>query len=86
MGFGTSGFILFWIIIRLIRYHQISSDISAIMSHKCHSWWLQPPLFGDSNRALQVSSLAESEGHHPDLHLTNYRNVQAAMPKIFEIG
>jgi pterin-4a-carbinolamine dehydratase len=24
----------------------------------------------------QVAELAEEEGHHPDLHLTNYREVQ----------
>jgi 4a-hydroxytetrahydrobiopterin dehydratase len=24
----------------------------------------------------QVAEVAEEEGHHPDLHLTNYREVQ----------
>ena len=26
--------------------------------------------------AQEVSTLAESEGHHPDVHITSYRNVR----------
>ena len=27
----------------------------------------------------QVAVVAEQEGHHPDLHLTNYREVKASL-------
>jgi pterin-4a-carbinolamine dehydratase len=27
----------------------------------------------------QVAEVAEAEGHHPDLHLTNYREVQVGL-------
>ena len=62
--------------------YQISADILAMSLHKIAMVGSSnPPLLGGSTRGRQVSVLAESEGHHPDLHLTNYRNVQAEMPQ-----
>ena len=31
----------------------------------------------------EVARLAEQEGHHPDLHLTHYREVTVTMPSMF---
>ena len=98
MGKSTISMVMFS---SYVSHYQRVYPINIPLNHykiplnhyKSHSWAINiivggfnPPLLEHSNHALQVSSLAESEGHHPDLHLTNYRNVQAAMPKIFEIG
>jgi pterin-4a-carbinolamine dehydratase len=34
----------------------------------------------------QVAEVAEEEGHHPDLHLTNYREVQVGAQAAAEIS
>lgn len=59
------------ILLKQIPEWEVSSDVKTIS---------RSYTFKDFNEALAfvntVGALAESEGHHPDIHLTDYKNVR----------
>jgi 4a-hydroxytetrahydrobiopterin dehydratase len=59
------------ILLRQVPGWEMSSDAKAISKHY---------VFTDFKQALafvnKVGIIAESEGHHPDIHLTDYKNVK----------
>lgn len=58
------------ILLRQVPGWEISADAKAITKNY---------VFNDFKQALafvnKVGIIAESEGHHPDIHLTDYKNV-----------
>jgi len=59
------------ILLRQVPGWEISANAKTITKHY---------VFGDFKQALafvnKVGLIAESEGHHPDIHLTDYKNVK----------
>jgi 4a-hydroxytetrahydrobiopterin dehydratase len=59
------------ILLRQVPGWEMSSDAKTITKSY---------VFGDFKQALafvnKVGFIAESEGHHPDIHLTDYKNVK----------
>ena len=59
------------ILLRQVPGWEISADAKIISKHY---------VFTDFKQALafvnKVGLIAESEGHHPDIHLTDYKNVK----------
>ncbi len=41
--------------------------------------WLMPDFVSMMGFVEAIGSLAENEGHHPDIHMTNYRMLQVVL-------
>ncbi len=62
------------LLIKEVEGYEVSKDGDSIEKHYA---------FADFKEALdfvdKVGAIAEQEGHHPDIHLTDYKNVSVVL-------
>lgn len=62
------------ILLRQVPGWEVSADAKSISREYTFKNFVEALAFAD-----KVGELAESEGHHPDLHLTNYKHLEIVL-------
>lgn len=62
------------ILLKQIPGWEVAADAKSISRYFTFKNFVEALAFAD-----KVGELAESEGHHPDLHLTNYKHLEIVL-------